>query len=200
MHMANRIQHSWARRLIVGVPLLWLTIFFLVPFLIVLRISLSQTALAQPPYVPLLDLAAGMQGLRDFFSALSFDNYRLIFSDALYVLSYLKSLEIAAISTAILLLIGFPIAYAMARAPRALQPILVMAVILPFWTAFLIRIYAWVTILQRDGLLNDVLLALGIISEPLTWLVDRHRHLYRHRLFLSAFHGAADLRHARKDG
>jgi putrescine transport system permease protein len=168
--MANRMRHSGARRLIVGVPYLWLALFFLVPFLIVLRISLSQTALAQPPYLPVLDLAAGLQGLRDFVSALSLDNYRLIFSDALYVFSYLKSLEIALVSTAILLLIGFPIAYSMARAPRALQPILVMAIVLPFWTAFLIRIYAWVTILQRDGLLNDVLLALGIISAPLTWL------------------------------
>ena len=168
--MANRMRHSGARRLIVGVPYLWLALFFLVPFLIVLRISLSQTALAQPPYLPVLDLAAGLQGLRDFVSALSLDNYRLIFSDALYVFSYLKSLEIAFVSTAILLLIGFPIAYSMARAPRALQPILVMAIVLPFWTAFLIRIYAWVTILQRDGLLNDVLLALGIISAPLTWL------------------------------
>lgn len=165
-------RSSLARRLVIGLPYLWLTVFFLVPFLIVLRISLSQTALAQPPYLPLLDLAAGWQGMKDFAAALSFENYRLIFSDSLYLFSYLKSIEIAVTSTALLLLIGFPLAYGMARAPRAWQPVLLMAVILPFWTAFLIRIYAWVNILQREGLLNDLLLGLGLIGEPATWLAS----------------------------
>lgn len=163
-------HQSLARRLVVLVPYLWLVIFFLVPFAIVLRISLSQTAIAQPPYMPVLDLSAGWEGVKAFAAALSLDNYRLVFTDTIYLSSYLKSLEIAAVSTAILLLTGFAVAYGMARAPRRLQPILVMAVIMPFWTAFLIRIYAWVNILQRDGLLNDVLMALGITSEPLTWL------------------------------
>jgi putrescine transport system permease protein len=160
----------WYRRLAIGVPYLWFVIFLVVPFLIVLRIGLSQTELAQPPYSPVFDPTAGWQGIKDFFSALSFANYKTLLGDWLYVSSYLRSLWVAALSTAILLAIGLPIAYGMARAPKWLQPMLVMAVILPFWTAFLIRIYAWITILQRDGLLNDVLLAIGVIDTPRTWL------------------------------
>ena len=160
----------WYRRIAIGVPYLWFVIFLLVPFLIVLRIGLSQTELAQPPYSPVFNPAAGWQGIKDFVSSLSFANYRTLFSDWLYLSSYLRSLTVAFIATAILLVIGLPMAYGMARAPRWMQPMLVTAVILPFWTAFLIRIYAWITILQRDGLLNDALLALGIIKEPATWL------------------------------
>ena len=163
----RRAFGSW---LIILIPALWLTIFFLVPFLIVLKISLSQTAIAQPPYIPVLDLGAGWQGVRDFIAGLSPDNYILLASDSLYVVSYLRSLLIAASSTLLLLLIGYPIAYGIARAPRTAQAILVAAVVLPFLTAFLIRIYAWVNILQREGLLNDTLLALGLIREPLVWL------------------------------
>ena len=165
-----RPRRSWGSRLVILIPALWLIAFFLVPFLIVLKISLSQTAIAQPPYTPVLDLAAGWQGMRDFFSGLSFGNYVLLASDSLYVTSYLRSLLIAATSTLILLLIGYPIAYGIARAPRRAQPMLVAAIVLPFLTAFLIRIYAWVNILQREGLLNDLLLALGLIREPLVWL------------------------------
>ena len=165
-----RPRRSWGSRLVILIPALWLIAFFLVPFLIVLKISLSQTAIAQPPYTPVLDLAAGWQGMRDFFSGLSFGNYVLLASDSLYVTSYLRSLMIAATSTLILLLIGYPIAYGIARAPRRAQPMLVAAIVLPFLTAFLIRIYAWVNILQREGLLNDLLLALGLIREPLVWL------------------------------
>ena len=158
------------RRLIALIPALWLVAFFLVPFLIVLRISLSQTVIAQPPYLPVLDLSAGWQGLRDFVAGLSFDSYRLLASDALYATFYLRSLAIAALSTLLLLLIGYPLAYGIARVPRSLQPVLVMAVFLPFLTAFLIRIYAWINILQREGLLNDALMALGFIRQPLVWL------------------------------
>jgi putrescine transport system permease protein len=157
-------------RLVVLIPYLWLVAFFLVPFLIVLKISLSQTAIAQPPYVPVFDPAAGWEGLKQFLAALSFENYAFIGSDWLYLASYLKSLEVAAASTALLLLVGFPLAYGMARAPRRWQPALFMLVVLPFWTSFLIRIYAWVNILQRDGLLNQVLLALGMVDEPPAWL------------------------------
>jgi len=160
----------WYRRAVIGIPYAWLIVFLLIPFLIVLRISVSQTELAQPPYSPVLDLSAGWQGLKDFFGALSFETFKLLFGDWLYVSSYLRSLTFAAVSTLILLAIGIPVAYGMARSPQRLQPILLIAVILPFWTAFLIRIYAWINILQRDGLLNDALLALGIVSEPVTWL------------------------------
>ncbi|MGE3144226.1 MAG: ABC transporter permease [Pseudorhodoplanes sp.] len=157
-------------RLTIGLPYLWLIAFFLVPFLIVLKLSFSQTALAQPPYLPVFDLAAGWEGVKDFFAALTLDGYRLLFSDTLYVTSYLRSLQIAAVSTLMLLVLAFPVAYGLARAPRSWQPLLVMAVMLPFWTAFLIRIYAWVTILQHDGLLNRTLAALGLVDEPLSWL------------------------------
>jgi putrescine transport system permease protein len=161
---------SWGARAVVLVPYLWLVVFFLIPFLIVLKISLSHTAIAQPPYEPVLDPAAGLEGLKAFFRALSFENYAFIASDWLYLSSYLKSLEIAAVSTLLLLLIGFPLAYGIARAPRRWQPALFLLVVLPFWTSFLIRIYAWINILQREGLLNQVLLALGIVETPPAWL------------------------------
>ena len=160
----------WSSRLVVLVPYLWLTVFFLVPFLIVLKISLSHTAIAQPPYTPVFDPAAGWQGLVEFFAALSFENYIFLASDWLYLASYLKSLEVALGSTVLLLLAGFPLAYGIARAPRRWQPALFVLVVLPFWTSFLIRIYAWINILQRDGLLNQVLVALRIVDEPPAWL------------------------------
>ena len=163
-------NRTWGARLVVLVPYLWLIVFFLVPFLIVMKISLSQTAIAQPPYTPVFDPAAGWEGLKAFVAGLSFENYVFIASDWLYLSSYLKSLEVAAFSTALLLLIGFPLAYGIARAPRRWQPALFVLVVLPFWTSFLIRIYAWVNILQRDGLLNQVLLALRIVDEPPAWL------------------------------
>ena len=161
---------SSSAKLVVLAPYLWLIAFFFVPFLIVLKISLSQTAIAQPPYLPVLDLAAGWQGIKDFIGGLSLENYASLASDDLYFFSYLRSLTVAAVSTVILVLCGFPIAYAMARAPRRWRPILLMLVVLPFWTSFLIRVYAWINILQRDGLLNQALHALGLIDQPLTWL------------------------------
>jgi putrescine transport system permease protein len=151
-------------------PYLWMALFFLVPFLFVLKISLSQTAIAQPPYTPVFDLAEGREAIKDAFAALSFDNFRLLVSDNLYVLSYLRSLTVAAISTAVLLTIGYPIAYGMARLPQRWQGTAMMLVIVPFWTSFLIRIYAWINILQHDGLLNQVLLTLHIVSKPVVWL------------------------------
>ncbi len=157
---------------VVAVPYLWLVVFFLVPFLIVLKISLSQTAIALPPYVPVLDLSAGWQGIRSFVGGLGLDNFVTLVSDDIYALSYLKSLEVAFVATAILLLIGYPLAYAMARAPRHLQTVLVMLVILPFWTSFLIRVYAWINILQADGLLNRVLQALHLVDAPVAWLAS----------------------------
>ena len=165
----KRTSSAW-QRFALGLPYAWLLAFFLVPFLIVLKISLSQTAVAQPPYTPVLDLFAGWPGLKAFFAALSLDNFRLLTSDPLYLLSYVKSVEIAAFSTLILLVIGYPIAYAIARAPRRWQAVLVLLVVLPFWTSLLIRIYSWMNILQREGPLNNVLAALHLVSEPPAWL------------------------------
>jgi len=169
--MASRADKPTRRaRVIVLVPYLWLGLFFLAPFAIVLKISLSQAALAQPPYLPVFDLAAGWAGLKEFAAQLSADSFKLLASDPIYLLSYFKSLAVAAVSTAILILIGYPLAYGIARTARAWQPLLVMAIILPFWTSFLIRIYAWINILQRDGLLNEVLLRLHVIDVPVAWL------------------------------
>ena len=168
--MTAQPKRSFAAKLVLRIPFAWLIAFFLVPFLIILKISLSQTAIAQPPYTPVLDLAAGWHGVKEFLGALSLDNYVLIGSDPLYILSYVKSLEIAAFSTLILLVIGYPIAYGIARMPRRVQAVLVLLVVLPFWTSFLIRIYAWMNILQHDGPLNQLLMALGIVSQPPAWL------------------------------
>ncbi len=167
--MARRPQNP-GRFLVVLVPYLWLGFFFLAPFQIVLKISLSHDVIARPPYAPLLDLSQGWQGLKDFLSQLDFSNYALLFSDTIYLDSYLQSLRIAALSTVIMLFVGYPIAYAMARAPERWRPLLVMAVILPFWTSFLIRIYAWMGILSREGFLSQLLLHLGFTDRPVELL------------------------------
>jgi putrescine transport system permease protein len=168
--MTAKTKRHWTGRLAILLPYAWLVGFFLAPFLIILKISLSQSAIAQPPYTPAFDLTAGWESLKDALSALSLDNYATIATDRLYVWSYGKSLQVAALSTAILLLIGYPVAYALARAPRRWQATLVLLVVLPFWTSFLIRVYAWINILQHDGLLNQALLALHVIDHPVTWL------------------------------
>ncbi|MTH99798.1 ABC transporter permease subunit [Roseibium sp. RKSG952] len=158
---------SWA---LIAVPYFWLLIFFLAPFFIVFKISLSQVAIAIPPYVPAFDLAGGWAELRENLSALSFENYVWLTEDDLYWKSYLSSVRIAGISTFLTLLVGYPIAYGMARSPKAWRPTLLMLVILPFWTSFLIRVYAWIGILKNEGLLNQLLLSLGLISDPLVIL------------------------------
>ncbi len=159
------------RRLaLIAVPYLWLLALFLVPFVIVLKISLSDIAIAIPPYTPTLDLSEGWAGIRDFFGRLDFENYRFLTTDDLYWKAYLSSLRIALISTVITLLVGYPIAYGMARAAPEWRPTLLMLVILPFWTTFLIRVYSWIGILSNEGFLNQFLMWTGLISEPLTIL------------------------------
>ena len=160
-------------RLVIIVPYLWLFFFFLVPFAIVFKISLSQTAIAMPPYTPVF-------GLENFFEALgdlSFENYLWLTDDPLYFNAYVSSLVIAAVSTFLTLLVGYPMAYGMARAPASLRPTLLMLVILPFWTSFLIRVYAWIGILKPEGLLNQVLLASGLIDQPLI-IMNTHTAIF----------------------
>ena len=154
------------RSLVVGIPFVWLLVFFLAPFLIVFKISLSQIALAQPPYVPSFSLE-NLSTFWDNLQQFTIDNYVWLTSDPLYINSYLSSLQIAGIATAITLLIGYPLAYGIARAPGGLRPVLILLTILPFWTSFLIRVYAWIGILKTDGLLNQFLMWLGVISDPL---------------------------------
>jgi putrescine transport system permease protein len=146
---------------VVIVPYIWLLLFFVAPFLIIVKISLSDTAIAMPPYTPVFE---GFGALGDFISQLDFEIYVFLTDDQLYILSYLSSLRIAAISTVLLLLIGYPMALAMARAPTSIRPTLVMMVILPFWTSFLIRVYAWIGILKPDGLLTLLLQTIGLMG------------------------------------
>ena len=153
------------KRVVVAlIPYLWLLGLFLVPFAIVLKISLSDVAMARPPYLPQF---SWNEGIGAFLSQLDFENFTFLTTDDLYWKAYLSSLQIAATSTLLTLLIGYPIAYAMARAPEQWRATLMMLVILPFWTSFLIRVYSWMGILSQEGYLNQFLLGLGVISEPL---------------------------------
>lgn len=167
---AGFMQGGYGRRLLILVPYLWLLALFLIPFVIVFKISLSDTAIAIPPYTPTFDWTAGWDGIKALFAELDFENYVWLTEDDLYWKSYLSSLRIACISTLLALLIGYPIAYSIARAPQEWRPTLLMLVVLPFWTSFLIRVYAWIGILKKEGLLNLLLTSLGIIDEPLTIL------------------------------
>jgi putrescine transport system permease protein len=173
----RRLVSAVTSRLVIIVPYLWLAFFFLVPFFIVLKISLSQTAIAMPPYVPALGLQDGLSGLLGQVRQFSLDNYLWLAGDPLYFHAYVSSLWIAAVSTALTLLVGYPLAYGMARAPSSIRPTLLMLVILPFWTSFLIRVYAWIGILKPEGLLNQFLLAIGVIDEPLI-ILNTHTAIF----------------------
>jgi putrescine transport system permease protein len=163
--MAMRLSQAMGRRLIAAVPTLWLLLLFLIPFLIVFRISFSEVRLAIPPYTPLLSWHHGAPRFEVHGSAYSF-----LFTDPMYVSSYLYSLKVAALSTLCCLLIGYPMAYAIARAGAATRPLLLMLIVLPFWTSFLLRVYAWIGLLKNNGVINNVLLALGVIHHPLALL------------------------------
>jgi putrescine transport system permease protein len=153
------------RRLIAGVPTLWLLVLFLIPFLIVFRISFSEVRLAIPPYTPLLSWHHGAPHVEVHWSAYSF-----LFTDPMYVSSYLYSLRVAAVSTLCCLLIGYPMALCIARSGAATRPLLLMLIVLPFWTSFLLRVYAWIGLLNNNGVINNVLLSLGVIHHPLALL------------------------------
>ena len=145
------------------IPYAWLLIFFALPFLMVFRLSLSDSALAIPPYTPQIDWGGGIDGIKAFFGALDFDTYKQLGSDSLYAKSYVSSLRFAAEGTILALLVGYPMAYGMAKCKPSTSSLLLMLVILPFWTSFLIRVYAWVGILKPEGLLNA---ALGLVGIP----------------------------------
>jgi putrescine transport system permease protein len=164
--MGDFLTGHHGRRLVIALPYLWLLVFFALPFVIVLKISLAEVLLGRPPYSPL------WQYLEDstLQIQLHLENYRRLWKDPLYFISYLKSLKIAGVSTLVCLLLGYPMAYAIARTRDSLRNLLLMLVILPFWTSFLIRVYAWIGILKSNGLLNNLLLALGVIDHPLTLL------------------------------
>ncbi|MEH6610287.1 MAG: ABC transporter permease subunit [Halioglobus sp.] len=151
------------RSIVIALPYLWLLLFFLAPFAIVLKISFADPIIAQPPFSPMFDADSG--GLLS-----NLDNYRFLMEDNLYWISYLKSIKIAAISTVLCLLLGFPMAYAIALTPQPWRNFLLLLVILPFWTSFLLRIYAWMVMLGKQGLINSLLMGLGITDTPLQFL------------------------------
>jgi putrescine transport system permease protein len=153
------------RQLIAGVPILWLLVLFLIPFLIVFRISFAEVRLAIPPYTPLISWHHGVPSLELHGAA-----YAFLFTDPLYVSSYLYSLKVAAFSTLCCLAVGYPMAYAIARSGAAARAVLLMLIVLPFWTSFLLRVYAWIGLLKNNGVINNVLLYLGVIHHPLVLL------------------------------
>ena len=157
-------------RLVVLVPYLWLLFFFLAPFAIVVKMALSDYVIAQPPYTPTLELGGGWDAIRSFVSELDFENFVWLAQDSLYINAFLSSLKIATISTAITLAVAYPMAYGLASAPKRWRGPLVRLAILPFWTSFLIRVYAWKAVLKNDGLLNETLMGIGLISEPIAIL------------------------------
>ncbi|MEM5421583.1 ABC transporter permease subunit [Paraburkholderia ferrariae] len=150
------------RTAVIGVPFIWLTLFFALPFVLVLKISFADQVMAVPPYSNLVEMKDGVVHF-----ALQLGHYAFLLQDSLYVATYISSLKMAAVSTIFCLLIGYPIAYYIARSNPATRNLLMMAVMLPFWTSFLIRVYAWIGILKDDGLLNHALMAIGLIHSPL---------------------------------
>ncbi|WMT89286.1 ABC transporter permease subunit [Pelagibacterium sp. H642] len=161
----NRIGIS-GRTAVILAPMLWLTVFFLIPLLVVFKIALSTFALGQPPYAPMF--IWGGDGKLSI--ELDFSNFLFILSDSLYANAYINSVRIAAISTLIALVIAFPMAWFIARSDEKYRHIWLMLVILPFWTSFLLRVYAWMGFLGRNGIINNILMSLGIIDDPLLML------------------------------
>lgn len=153
------------RRTVIGLPFLWLFLFFLLPFGIVLKISLTTADIAIPPYTAIIQFVDQTVQV-----VLNFDNYQMLTADPLYIAAYLSSLKIATVSTLLCLAIGYPMAYAIARASKEMQIVLLLLVVMPTWTAILIRVYAWMGILSNNGLLNGLLMWLGLIDEPLVML------------------------------
>ncbi|HEY2418703.1 MAG TPA: ABC transporter permease subunit [Steroidobacteraceae bacterium] len=162
--MIERLRNSLGRGAVLSVPMLWLLLFFAVPFLIVLKLSFSEALLAIPPYAPLLSWTHE----RVLAIQLHLANYHFLFTDALYLDSFAYSLKVAAVSTLLCLLLGYPMALGITRAAPERRNLLLMLVILPFWTSFLLRVYAWIGLLKDDGLINNLLMSLHLIAQPIT--------------------------------
>ena len=161
-----RIMDIVWRRFVIAAPYLWLLIFFLAPFAIVFKISFSDPIVAQPPYTTMFNFS---EQAGDWLY-ITFDNYRFLLEDNLYWISYIKSIKIAFISTSLCLLIGYPMAYAIARASSVWRNLLLILIILPFWTSFLLRVYAWMGMLSTHGVINNFLISIGLIEQPLKLL------------------------------
>ena len=169
--MTELLRNAWkallprehGRGAVITLPMLWLLLFFLVPFLIVLKISFSEAVMAMPPYAPLYEWTHD----RVLAIRLHLANYHFLFTDPLYLDSFLYSLKVAAVSTVLCLLLGYPMALGITRASPARRNLLLMLVILPFWTSFLLRVYAWIGLLKEDGLINNLLLSLHLLGQPI---------------------------------
>ena len=162
--LARRLPRG--RTLVTAVPYLWLLVFFLIPFIIVLKISFSSALIAMPPYEPLLNWT----GEKILQIKLNLGNFAFLVEDDLYWRAYLNSIKVAAVSTVFCLLLGYPIAYAIARSDASVRNILMLLIVLPFWTSFLLRVYAWIGILKNNGLLNNFLMSIGVIDQPIQML------------------------------
>jgi putrescine transport system permease protein len=160
-------SQRWLRRT-VALPYAWLLLFFLAPFLIILKISFADPIVAQPPFTPLLEW--GAEGIERIGATLG--NYRFLFQDGYYGIIYLSSLKMAAIGTLLCLLLGYPMAYFIARQPPRRRQLLLLAVILPFWISFLLRVYAWIGLLNNRGLINEFLMWLGVTDQPIQMLYN----------------------------
>lgn len=162
------LRSEWSgSRLVIALPYLWLLLFFLVPFLIVFKISFSEVQIAMPPYAPFLQW---LDDANKLIVTFNLNNYLFLLTDDLYISTFLYSVKVAAISTFFCLLIGYPMAYAIARSTPTMRNVWLMLIVLPFWTSFLLRVYAWVGLLKTDGVINNVLLSVGIIDSPMTLL------------------------------
>jgi len=164
--VSDRAKDRWGRALVAAVPMGWLLVFFLAPFLFVLKIAFSENRIGIPPYQPLLEWIDGAV----LQLQLNLANFAFFLEDPLYAAAYLNSLKMAAVATLICLAIGYPMAYGITKVRQPWRNVLLMLVILPFWTSFLIRVYAWIGILKNEGLLNGFLMWLGLIDQPLPLL------------------------------
>ena len=162
----ERWKERWGRRLVAAVPMGWLLVFFLAPFLFVLKIAFSESRIGIPPYTPLVEWVDGAV----LQVRLVLANFAFFLEDPLYAAAYLNSLKMAAVATLICLVIGYPMAYGITKVRQPWRNVLLMLVVLPFWTSFLIRVYAWIGILKNEGLLNGFLMWLGLIDQPLPML------------------------------
>ncbi len=160
--LSHLLQSHW-KTLLIFVPFSWLLLFFLIPFFIILKISFAESLIASPPFSPLLQWASdGSMSIKA-----SFDNYAYLWQDELYIKTYISSLKISSISTILCLLLGYPMAYYIVRCADTKKKILLLLVILPFWTSFLLRVYAWMGLLADQGLINDFLIWLGLVDKPI---------------------------------
>jgi len=169
VHTSNLLPHRFAitgRRLVIAVPGAWLLLFFLVPFLIVLKISFAHTRLGVPPYTPLWEWTSQ----HTLHLSVTAANYLFLARESLYLEAFLSSIKVAFISTCCCLLVAYPMAYGIARSSARWRNVMLLLVVLPFWTSFLVRVYAWIGLLRNNGLINNALMGLGVIHEPLVMM------------------------------